>query len=163
MRTAHNGCYTMDIDGDAAHDVDHTPFVAGDDAQEAQAEVVARSRSPSESPDVVGQEEMEDMRSRALAIKESTTTGDVEKELVDMILRLTSTGIPLKDQVLEQADTISNMSRQREFILERTEEEKGRWNAERESWSRIADAVMTQANKPTPTIYKVCIFFVHFA
>ncbi|KLO05911.1 hypothetical protein SCHPADRAFT_1002632 [Schizopora paradoxa] len=144
----------MDIDDDAVHDDDQSTFVAGDDAQEAHAEAAARSRSPSESPDVVGREEMEDMRSRALAIKESTTVGDVEKELVDMVLRLTDTGIPLQDQVVEQADTISNLSRQREFILERTEEERGRWDAERESWSRIADAVMTHANKPTPTIYK---------
>ncbi len=152
----------MDDDGDATPYVDHTPFVAGGDAQEAHAEATPRSRSPSESPDVVGEEEMEDMRSRALAIKESAMTGDVESELVDMVLRLTSTGIPLKSQVMEQASTIANLSLQREFILERTEEEKGRWDAERESWSRTAEAVVTQANKPTPTIYKVCILSVHF-
>lgn len=110
----------------------------------------ARSRSP--TPDTLNEHDLEDMRRRALEIREilSPSKGKEsarENELLRMVLQVTSSAIPLKSQVLSQAETIAQLAQQRQLLLGRIEEERERWDAEREDWSRLSEALVTQTNK----------------
>lgn len=117
------------------------------------------SRSPSPDLEALDEEEIEDIRKKALDIQESLKLKGKgkeaarEHELVRMVLRLAS-GIPLRSQVLAQAETIAQLSQQREFFLERMQDERTCWEAERESWTRVAEVLIAQANKFSPSIYK---------
>ncbi|KAF8178021.1 hypothetical protein BJ912DRAFT_826972, partial [Pholiota molesta] len=70
-----------------------------------------------------------------------------EKELVDMVLRLTAT-LPMDTtQLHRQAETIANLTTQRDYIVREMEEERERWRAEREVWDRTAEALLAQRTK----------------
>ena len=127
------------------------------------------SRSP--SPEEADEDEMVHMQRRALELLQLRLTQRdvsgkgkgkevlVEDELVDMVLRLTDAAIPLRDQVIQQAETIANLSQHMKFILEREEEERGRWDAEREGWSRTRDALTLRHDPPkaSQAAQKVCV------
>ncbi|KAF8885825.1 hypothetical protein BD779DRAFT_659966 [Infundibulicybe gibba] len=67
-----------------------------------------------------------------------------ERELADMVLRLTSSSSGPSDsaQLAIQADTISRLLAQRDFLIRGAEEERARWEAEREGWHRTAEALI---------------------
>ncbi|KAJ3491550.1 hypothetical protein NLJ89_g11329 [Agrocybe chaxingu] len=71
-----------------------------------------------------------------------------EKELVDMILHLTDI-VPVDPAQLEQqATTISRLTAQRDFLVAQAEEERQWWQSEREGWDRMAEALLSQRNRP---------------
>ncbi|CAA7259434.1 unnamed protein product [Cyclocybe aegerita] len=78
----------------------------------------------------------------------SGNTSSREKELVDMILRLTDV-VPVDPAQLEQqATTISRLTAQRDFLVAQAEEERQWWQSEREGWDRMAEALLSQKNRP---------------
>ncbi|KAJ7031621.1 hypothetical protein C8F04DRAFT_935544, partial [Mycena alexandri] len=72
-----------------------------------------------------------------------------ERELLDMVLRLTNPEQPLLDpsQLLHQADTISGLIQQREYLAQRVEEEKSRWESEKAGWDRISEALLVHRHR----------------
>ncbi|PPQ65747.1 hypothetical protein CVT24_011780 [Panaeolus cyanescens] len=74
-------------------------------------------------------------------------TGLREAELLQMVSRLTET-LPIDPAQLErQAETIGQLILQRDLIVKQAEEERARWQAERESWERTAEALILQRAK----------------
>lgn len=71
-----------------------------------------------------------------------------EKEMADMVLRLTASSLIDPTQLLSQAATISGLTSQRNFVIRQAEEERGRWQSERDGWDRTAEALIAQRNKP---------------
>lgn len=108
------------------------------------ARVVSRSLSP-EPPD---EQELLAMRLRALSIRDAKgkeredSTGN---ELIDMVLRLTG-AVPARTQIMEQAAVISRLTVQRDIIFKRIEDERERWQAEKDSLQRVCEALILQAN-----------------
>jgi hypothetical protein len=51
-------------------------------------------------------------------------------------------------QLERQADTIADLRAQRDFIARQAEEERERWQSERESWDRSAEALISQRSRP---------------
>ena len=47
-------------------------------------------------------------------------------------------------QLVEQAQAIAHLARQREFLLQRSIQDRARWNAEREAWDTIAHTLLIQ-------------------
>ncbi|KDR84420.1 hypothetical protein GALMADRAFT_712251 [Galerina marginata CBS 339.88] len=77
----------------------------------------------------------------------NNNTSSREKELLDMVIRLTE-ALPVDPAQLErQAGTIANLTTQRDFIALQAEEERARWRSERESWERSAEALLSQRNR----------------
>ncbi|KAG8883271.1 hypothetical protein FRB97_006966 [Tulasnella sp. 331] len=75
----------------------------------------------------------------------TTREGDLtarERILTNMVLRLTKPGPnPSHSQLLEQANTISQLTCQLELLARHHQEERDLWQADRESWVRIAGAL----------------------
>ncbi|THH08232.1 hypothetical protein EW145_g2853 [Phellinidium pouzarii] len=115
-----------------------------------------KSRSPTPGP--LDEQEMLAMRTKALNIRSIRAKGkgkedSREHELVDMVLRLTA-ALPSRSQILDQAATISRLSTQQDFLINRMGEERERWEAERVSMYRVSEALMTQANMASHNVYK---------
>ncbi|KAG8898231.1 hypothetical protein FRB99_007585 [Tulasnella sp. 403] len=76
------------------------------------------------------------------SITRSIDIGQRERQLAEMVLRLTHPSLhPQPSQLIEQAATISQLTRQRDFLIQCHQEEREFWEAERESWVRIAGAL----------------------
>ncbi|KAJ7135445.1 hypothetical protein C8R43DRAFT_955967 [Mycena crocata] len=92
------------------------------------------------------------IRARALQMGLNTEGVDStprERELLDMVLRLTNPNQPSFDptQLVHQADTISSLVHQRDYLTRRIEEERSRWESERDSWERTSEALIVQRNR----------------
>ncbi|KAI6146282.1 hypothetical protein BKA82DRAFT_544399 [Pisolithus tinctorius] len=74
-----------------------------------------------------------------------------EKQLTDMVLRLTDTPIPDTDQLTRQADTIVSLTFHRDLLLHQAEEQRLRWAAERDGWARMAEALIARQSKHRTT------------
>ncbi|KAI5999806.1 hypothetical protein F5J12DRAFT_846789 [Pisolithus orientalis] len=74
-----------------------------------------------------------------------------EKQLTDMVLRLTDTPIPDTDQLTRQADTIVSLTFHRDLLLHQAEEQRLRWAAERDGWTRMAEALIARQSKHRTT------------
>ncbi|KAI0775861.1 hypothetical protein BD413DRAFT_469528, partial [Trametes elegans] len=63
------------------------------------------------------------------------------------VLRLTSQLLlhPSPAQLASQADTIASLTNQRNMLLHQSADERQRWQAERDSWDRIADVLTAKA------------------
>ncbi|KAH7909627.1 hypothetical protein BJ138DRAFT_206357 [Hygrophoropsis aurantiaca] len=88
------------------------------------------------------------IRKRALEMSSSPqppTTAN--KELLDMVMRLTDTIPPDPDQLIRQAELISGLAEQRDFLMRQAEEQHLRWDAEREGWARMAEALIAQQTR----------------
>ena len=120
----------------------------------------ARTTMPrAQTPEPIGPEVVEPMHKRALQLKETLSKGKgketvLEHELIDMVLRGTSYAIQLQSQLHDQAESIALLIRQRQFLLDRQDEERELWKVEREGWDRTAEALLCQVNKATPTFYR---------
>lgn len=60
------------------------------------------------------------------------------------------TGSTLLDptQLNRQADAISWLTAQRDFLLKQAEDERERWESEKDGWARMAEALIGRRNKP---------------
>ena len=63
------------------------------------------------------------------------------------VLRLTRPGAPLASQVIQQAETIAQLSSHIEFISARHAHDRERWEGEREASARLTDAILSRARK----------------
>lgn len=58
--------------------------------------------------------------------------------------------VPIDPAQLErQAQTISDLTTQRDFLIRQAAEDRERWQSERESWERSAEALLLVRNKPS--------------
>ncbi|KAH7887294.1 hypothetical protein F5I97DRAFT_1806259 [Phlebopus sp. FC_14] len=70
-----------------------------------------------------------------------------EKELAEMVLRLTSVPRPDSDQLVRQAEMISALTQQRDLLIHQAEEQRLRWNSEKDGWNRMSEALIAQQAK----------------
>lgn len=118
-------------------------------------------RNINKHTDIEDEQEAQDlqaMRNKASdVLSGSFTSGYAElsvQEFAEMVMQLSTSEIRLRSQVYEQAETIAHLLKQHELLVERMEEEKGRWDAERESWNRTAEVLIAQASRSSGNIYK---------
>jgi len=52
---------------------------------------------------------------------------------------------------MHQAEVISGLTSQRNFLVRQAEEERDRWSSQRDGWERMAEALIAQRNKTTNT------------
>ncbi|TDL30134.1 hypothetical protein BD410DRAFT_850575 [Rickenella mellea] len=115
--------------------------------------------SRNSTPEPLQAEEIETMRRRVLELRE--VTGVVkerqntrEDELADMVMRLTSTPQPSSAQLVAQADTITRLIRQQQYLLDRAQEEREMHEAERYGWARTSEALIGLVNRTGPNVYR---------
>ena len=78
------------------------------------------------------------------------------------VLHLTDP-LSLKATQLErQADAISVLTLQRDFLVRQAEEDHNRWRSEREGWDRMAEALLSLRNKSGKSITKEDVCFSSF-
>lgn len=73
-------------------------------------------------------------------------------------------------QLLRQADTIADLVQQREYLTRQVEEERSRWESEKEGWDRMSEALLVRqsrkVNGPDESVraahISVCIGFDAF-
>ncbi|GJJ11417.1 hypothetical protein Clacol_005650 [Clathrus columnatus] len=115
----------------------------------------------SSTPEPLELAEIEDMRKRVMSMgygesskgKEKATSK--EQELADMLLKLTHpAALPQPSQLHAQAETIANLIQQREFLIQRSADERELWDAERESWARAAQALLMRGRKEMTLVDK---------
>ncbi|RDX53733.1 hypothetical protein K466DRAFT_473801, partial [Polyporus arcularius HHB13444] len=72
------------------------------------------------------------------------------------VLRLTSHLLlhPSPAQLASQAETIADLTFQRNMLLSERSEDRARWDAERECWSRSADALLFKARVAQEPVVK---------
>ncbi|KAI0307014.1 hypothetical protein B0F90DRAFT_1813845 [Multifurca ochricompacta] len=97
--------------------------------------------------------QIELMRKRVLELElivSNTSSPSREKELLEMVIRLTS-GLHIPDvtQLYTQAKTIQQLCRQRDFIMNQVEEERARQEAERHNFDRLTEALISRRSHPT--------------
>lgn len=63
------------------------------------------------------------------------------------VLRLTESTLLDSTQLVRQAETIAGLTVQRDFLAEQAEEERERWESEKDGWARMAEALIAQRNK----------------
>lgn len=78
--------------------------------------------------------------------------GDAEQR--DQVLRLTESTLLDPSQLIHQAVVISALVAQRDFLVRQAEEERERWTSEKDGWSRMAEALISQRNKPANSAAK---------
>ncbi|TFY71973.1 hypothetical protein EVG20_g1012 [Dentipellis fragilis] len=107
-------------------------------------------QNPSDSAQV------EAMRKRAveLSLLGKISLSPKEKELVVMVLRLTSSSIPDTAQIMAQAETIADLTQQRDFLCRTFEEERARWEVEKQSFDRTAEALIGKRSRGGDATYR---------
>ena len=132
----------------------------GDASNDASGDVPSSYRkSDSPAPDALDEQDLDKLYQLASSLyseisKDPKEGSSKEKELLELVLRLSKSSSPLKTQLLSQAETIGVLARQRQYLLDRMEEERYMWGAEKESWSRISEALLLQASRYAPSIYR---------
>jgi hypothetical protein len=63
------------------------------------------------------------------------------------VVRLTACSGPDPGQLLRQAETIAELSDQRNYLMQQVEEERTRWESEKDGWARMAEALIASRNK----------------
>ncbi|KAH9965782.1 hypothetical protein BC827DRAFT_1125764 [Russula dissimulans] len=110
--------------------------------------------SEGSTPEALDNAEMELMRNRGLELTAKMNTSSREKELLEMVIRLTSARTPDVSQLCTQARTIDELSRQRDFIINEVEEERARWQAERLAFDRLAEALIARRSHGGESTYR---------
>lgn len=80
-------------------------------------------------------------------ITEMHDLGGGEKELPDITVKETGVIHPDTEQVIRQAEMISCLIDQRDMLVRQAEEQRLRWNSEKDSWARMAEALIAQQAK----------------
>ncbi|OCB87197.1 hypothetical protein A7U60_g5713 [Sanghuangporus baumii] len=141
----------LNIDGSLSSQPGNGPLDASVAAVTDASEVL-RSMSP-EPPD---EQELLAMRLRALSIRDSKGKEREDSpgnELIEMVLRLTA-AVPARAQLLEQAAVIRRLSVQLDFLLTRMNDDRARWEAEKNCMQRVCEALILQANFASHNVYK---------
>lgn len=73
--------------------------------------------------------------------------GGGEKELLDMTAKEIGLMHPDPEQVIRQAEMISCLIDQRDMLVRQAEEQRLRWNSEKDGWARMAEALIAQQAK----------------
>ncbi|KAJ3981875.1 hypothetical protein F5890DRAFT_476615 [Lentinula detonsa] len=89
-------------------------------------------------------EEVVQFRAKVLDMGEGISSR--ERELARMVLRLTNSSRPSSAQIASQAATILDLSIHRDYLVKQAEEERARWQSEREGWERASEALIAQRN-----------------
>ncbi|EIM88615.1 uncharacterized protein STEHIDRAFT_54031 [Stereum hirsutum FP-91666 SS1] len=135
----------------ALSDILHTLSPSPAPQQFSNQPSTPRPPSPPRSPEPLNQTQIDSMRDRVLEIRGQgdNTVGlsSRETELVNMVLRLTYARIPEPSQVLEQANTIYQLTQQREFMLHEITAERSRWTAERDGFARMTEALISRHSR----------------
>ncbi|KIJ69726.1 hypothetical protein HYDPIDRAFT_120700 [Hydnomerulius pinastri MD-312] len=119
-------------------------------------------RTKSSSPEPVPESDVLQMRKRVTEMRildeGNSQPSPREKELGEMVLRLTSSLRPDYEQIVRQAETISALTMQRDLLIRQAEEQRLRWNAEKDGWSRMSEALLAQQakNRTIPDRDEVC-------
>ncbi|KAI0276328.1 hypothetical protein BGY98DRAFT_919453 [Russula aff. rugulosa BPL654] len=112
----------------------------------------------SSTPEPLDNAQIELMRKRVLELIVSgaskMNTSSREKELLEMVIRLTSAHTPDVSQLCTQANTIQELCRQRDFIIKEVEEERARWEAERLGFDRVAEALIARRSHGGESTYR---------
>ncbi|KAI0254867.1 hypothetical protein BJV78DRAFT_1120865 [Lactifluus subvellereus] len=128
-----------------------TPVPQDDDTEKI-------TRAESSTPEPLDYAQIELMRKRVLELIVSgaskMNTSSREKELLEMVIRLTSSRTPDVSQLYSQAKTIQDLSRQRDFIIKEVEEERARWDAERLGFDRVAEALIARRSHGGESTYR---------
>ncbi|KAH9045247.1 hypothetical protein EDB85DRAFT_1830775, partial [Lactarius pseudohatsudake] len=110
------------------------------------------------TPEPLDYAQIEVMRKRVLELIVSgaskMSTSSREKELIEMVIRLTSTHTPDVAQLYTQAQTIQELCRQRDFIIKEVAEERARWEAERHGFDRVAEALIAGRSHGGDSTYR---------
>lgn len=70
-----------------------------------------------------------------------------EKELPDITVKENDVVHPDPEQIIRQAEIISCLIDQRDMLVRQAEEQKLRWNSEKDGWARMAEALIVQQAK----------------
>lgn len=112
----------------------------------------------SSTPEPLDNAQIELMRKRVLELIVSgaskMNTSSREKELLEMVIRLTSAHTPDVGQLCTQANTIQELCHQRDFIIREVEEERARWEAERLGFDRVAEALIARRSHGGESTYR---------
>ncbi|KAL5527928.1 hypothetical protein ACEPAG_6729 [Sanghuangporus baumii] len=141
----------LNIDGSLSSQPTNGPLGASVAATAGTGEV-SRNMSP-EPPD---EQELLAMRLRALSIRDSKGKEREDSpgnELIEMVLRLTA-AVPARAQILEQAAVIRRLSIQLDFLLMRMDDDRARWEAEKDCMQRVCEALILQSNFASHNVYK---------
>ncbi|KAH0840376.1 hypothetical protein J3R83DRAFT_1406 [Lanmaoa asiatica] len=108
-------------------------------------------RTESASPESLPESDIIQMRRKVVEMrhidKDDAQLTPREKELAEMVLRLTAVVRQDPNQLLRQADMISALTQQRDLLLHQAEEQRLRWNSEKDGWARMAEALLAQQAK----------------
>ncbi|EGN94948.1 hypothetical protein SERLA73DRAFT_113661 [Serpula lacrymans var. lacrymans S7.3] len=115
-------------------------------------------RQKSSTPEPLQESEVQKMRTRIVDMGfsgiDQVNASSREKELLDMITRLTNAVRLDPEQLMRQASTISRLTEQRSYLVYQAEEQRLRWESERDGWTRMAEALIGQQNKNAGSIYR---------
>ena len=138
------------------------------------------TRANSATPEPLDYAQIEVMRKKVLELIVSgaskMSTSSREKELIEMVrfvsylfcdwqltlskvIRLTSAHTPDVAQLYTQAKTIQELCRQRDFIIKEVAEERARWEAERQGFDRVTEALIAGRSHGGDSTYReeVCL------
>ncbi|KAI9467175.1 hypothetical protein BJY52DRAFT_1110460 [Lactarius psammicola] len=139
---------------DIMHGIAPSPATSA--AQEDDVEKPTQAESA--TPEPLDYAQIEVMRKRVLELIVSgaskMSTSSREKELIEMVIRLTSTHTPDVAQLYTQAKTIQELCRQRDFIIKEVTEERARWEAERHGFDRVAEALIAGRSHGGDSTYR---------
>ncbi|KAH9970347.1 hypothetical protein BJV74DRAFT_867176 [Russula compacta] len=130
---------------DIMHGIAPGPATAAPSQDDPDPEKIPGAESS--TPEPLDNAQIELMRKRVLELI-------VEKELLEMVIRLTSAHIPDVTQLCTQAKTIQELCRQRDFIIKEVEEERARWEAERLGFDRVAEALIARRSHGGESTYR---------
>ncbi|KAH9961404.1 hypothetical protein BJV74DRAFT_984147 [Russula compacta] len=141
---------------DIMHGIAPGPATAAPSQDDPDPEKIPGAESS--TPEPLDNAQIELMRKRVLELIVSgaskINTSSSEKELLEMVIRLTSAHIPDVTQLCTQAKTIQELCRQRDFIIKEVEEERARWEAERLGFDRVAEALIARRSHGGESTYR---------
>ncbi|KAG9317929.1 hypothetical protein JVU11DRAFT_2162 [Chiua virens] len=110
------------------------------------SDVPPHTKSP--TPEPLPESDIIQMRRKVVEMRSTDEAGTRltprEKELAEMVLRLTAVVRPDSDQLVQQADMISALIQQRDLLLYQAEEKRLQWSSEKDGWARMAEALLAQ-------------------
>ncbi|KIJ13337.1 hypothetical protein PAXINDRAFT_181363 [Paxillus involutus ATCC 200175] len=113
--------------------------------------VVPLRTKSSSSPEPVQEFDTIEMRKKVAELRYvdngNSELNPREKELAEMVLRLTGVVRPNSEQLVRQAEMISALTQQRDLLIHQAEEQRLRWNSEKDGWARMAEALIAQQAK----------------
>ncbi|EEB92077.1 hypothetical protein MPER_09467 [Moniliophthora perniciosa FA553] len=95
-------------------------------------------------------DEVAQFRARIEELRLGSQAGDnmssIEKELLDMVTRLIDAPRPNVSQLEQQANAISELILQRDYLTQQITDERTRMDSERDGFERAAEALIRQRN-----------------